>query len=197
LIVGIDHGLQLKRETSDSPQLTAQKEQLEALLRGEIPKRKVQFISEESDPQKTTIARALAEATNPRIPWINIKMNEEERTAAGIKEALEKRPGHPDYDTVAFRIESRIPEDLVRESFFIDQTLQAAKDAESILMLWVISMSTRLREAIGAANARGKVIHPQRLLSMDATEFQSLPLSSSPSPSSIRLHLKICPPVTT
>ncbi len=134
-IVAIDHGLQLKREPTDSPQLTAQKEQLEALLRREIPKRKVQFISEESDLQKTTIARALAKETNPQIPWINIKMNDKERTAAGIKEALAKRPGHPDYLTMTFWIESRIPEDLARESFFIDQTLQAAKGAESILML--------------------------------------------------------------
>ncbi|SRR6266436_2905153 len=135
LIVAIDHGLQLKRETTDSPQLTAQKEHLEALLRREISKRGVQFISEESDPQRSTIARALAKAANPRIPWINIKMNDAQRTAAGIKEALQKRPGHPDYDTMTFWIESRIPEDLVREGFFIDQTLQAAKGAESILML--------------------------------------------------------------
>jgi hypothetical protein len=134
-IVAIDHGLQLRKEATDSAQLAAQKEQLEELLRGEIPKRRVQFISEESDPQKTTIARALAKATNPRIPWINIKMNDEERTAAGIKEALEKRPGHPDYDTMTFWIESRIPEDLVREDFFIGRTLQAASGAASILML--------------------------------------------------------------
>jgi len=62
LIVAIDHGLQLAREATDSPQLATQKDQLEALLRSEIPKRKVRFISEESDPQKTTIARALAKA---------------------------------------------------------------------------------------------------------------------------------------
>jgi hypothetical protein len=134
-IVAVDHGIQLKKETSDPPQLTAQKEQLETLLHQEISKRKVQFISEESDPQKATIARALARDAKPQIPWINIKMNDEERAAAGIKDALAKRPGHPDYETMSFWIESRIPEDIVRESFFIDQTLHAAKDAGSILML--------------------------------------------------------------
>jgi hypothetical protein len=32
-------------------------------------------------------------------------------------------------------IESRIPEDRIREDFFIDQTLGGAGDAQSILML--------------------------------------------------------------
>jgi hypothetical protein len=62
-------------------------------------------------------------------------MSDEERTAAGIREALAKRPGHPDYETMTVWIESRIPADLVREGFFIEQTLHAANAAESILML--------------------------------------------------------------
>jgi hypothetical protein len=134
-IVAIDHGLQLAREVADSPQLTAQKDRLETLLSSEIPKRNVRFISEESDPQKATIARELANAAEPRILWKNIKMSDEERTAAGIKEALEQRPGHPNHDTMEYWIEHRIPEDVVREGFFINQTLQAANGAASILML--------------------------------------------------------------
>jgi hypothetical protein len=135
LIVGIDHRLQLVKTSSDSPQRTAQKDQLEAILKDAISNRKVQFISEESDPKEKTIARTLANAAEPTIPWKNIKMTDQERAAAGIKEALEKRPGHPDYDTMSVWIESRIPADLVREGFFIDQMLQAANTAESSLML--------------------------------------------------------------
>jgi hypothetical protein len=135
LIVAIDHGLQLTRELSDSPQLAAQKDRLEAILSREIPSRNVRFISEESDPKKKTIARKLANDAEPPISWKNIKMSDEERDAAGIKDPLKERPGHPDYDTMTFWIESRIPADIVREGFFIDQTIQSASDAESIMML--------------------------------------------------------------
>lgn len=135
LIVAIDHGLQLERHPSDSAQLAAQKDQLEALLKREIQKRKIGFISEESDPNKKTIARTLAESGQPTIQWKNIMMSEKERESAGIKEALKNRPGHPDYKTMSFWVEIRIPEDVVIESFFIEQTLQTVNGTESILML--------------------------------------------------------------
>ena len=128
----------------------AQKDRLEALLLSEIPNRKVQFIAEESKIGKTTIASALAIASNPSIPWRNISMTEAERDAAGITEALKNRPGHPDYETMERWIESRIPEDEIREGFFIDQTLRGAGDAQSILMLvgdmHVDAVSEKLRQ---------------------------------------------------
>jgi hypothetical protein len=62
-------------------------------------------------------------------------MSDAERDAAGITEALKNRPGHPDYETMERWIESRIPEDEIREDFFIEQTLGSAGDAKSILML--------------------------------------------------------------
>lgn len=135
LIVAIDHALQLAKDPSDPFRLATQKDQLETILSRQIQERKVRFISEESDPEKKTIACLLASATQPPIPWKNIEMSDEERTAADVKEALQKRPGHPDYETMAVWIESRIPEDIVREHFFIEQTLHAANAAESILML--------------------------------------------------------------
>src|ERR1700730_14263554 len=96
-IVAIDHALQLERATGDTPDLRLQKDQLEALLKAEIPKRRILFIAEESKLGATTIASALASASNPQIPWRNISMTDVERDAAGITEALKKRPGHPDY----------------------------------------------------------------------------------------------------
>jgi hypothetical protein len=135
LIAAIDHGLQLAKDPCDPPGLATQKDQLEIILRRGIQERNVRFISEESDPKKKTVACLLANAAEPSIPWKNIKMSDEKRIAVGIKEALEKRPGHPDYETMTVWIESRIPADIVREGFFIEQTLQAANGADSILML--------------------------------------------------------------
>jgi hypothetical protein len=134
-IVAIDHKLQLARNVNDSTKMRAQKEQLDALLRDEIPKREVRFIAEESEEGKVTIASSLANASDPTIPWINIRMDDAEREAAGIAEALRDRPGHPDNETMETWIESRIPEDVIREDFFIAETLRQAGDAQSILML--------------------------------------------------------------
>jgi hypothetical protein len=134
-IVAIDHELQLQKDASDAPNRRVQKDRLEALLLAEIPKRKVRFIAEESKIGKITIAFVLASASDPQIPWKNISMTDTERDAAGITEALKSRPGHPDYETMERWIESRIPEDEIREDFFIEQTLRSAGDAKSILML--------------------------------------------------------------
>lgn len=133
-IVAIDHELQLARNASDSAKIRAQKDELEDLLMAEIPKRKVRFIAEESKLGKVTIASALATASTRRIPWENIDMSETERDKAGITEALRRRPGHPN-ETMETWIECRIPEDEIREDFFIERTFQVAGDAESILML--------------------------------------------------------------
>jgi hypothetical protein len=61
-------------------------------------------------------------------------MTDAERDAAGITDALKHRAGHPD-ETMERWIERRIPEDEIREDFFIQQTLQGAGDAQSVLML--------------------------------------------------------------
>lgn len=149
-IVAIDHGLQLQRAATDSTKTKAQKDQLEALLKAEIPRRQVRFIGEESKQGEVTIASALADAADPKIPWKNIDMTDPERDAAGITEALKHRPGHPDHDTMQTWIESRIPEDEIREDFFIDRTLKHAGGAQSVLMLLgdmhVDAVSEKLRK---------------------------------------------------
>lgn len=134
-IVAIDHGLQLVTDANDPVHRRSQKDRLHALLSEEIPNRRVRYIAEESDIGKTTIAFALARSSNPQIPWQNINMTHIERDAVGITEALKNRRGHPDDETMAAWIECRIPEDEIREEFFIEQTLRGAGDAQSILML--------------------------------------------------------------
>jgi len=83
-IVAIDHELQLPKDVGDPPKRTEQKERLEALLKEEIPKRKVRLVTEESKQGKATIASQIASANNPPIPWRNISMTDAQRDAAGI-----------------------------------------------------------------------------------------------------------------
>jgi hypothetical protein len=135
-IVAIDHELQLIPHHTDTDKRRAKKDQLKDILTVGIPQREVRFIAEESKLGKATIAMDLANSSNPRIPWTNIIMTDEERKKAGIAAALNRRPGYLEYDdTTEFWIECRIPEDEIREDFFIDATLQQAKGAESVLML--------------------------------------------------------------
>jgi hypothetical protein len=135
-IVGIDHELQLTKAGTDSVKLRGQKERLELILKEGVVKRQIDFISEESKLGKSTIAVELANANIPGIPWINIIMTDAQREAAGIADALKKpRPGHPDYETMTTWIECRIPEDEIREDFFIQQTLSEAQGADSVLVL--------------------------------------------------------------
>jgi hypothetical protein len=134
-IVAVDHELQLPRNLSDTAQMGEKKDFLLALLSAEVPKRKVRFIAEESKIGKKTIASALADFSNLKIPWCNISMTEKERDAAGITDALNNRPGHPDNETMRTWIECRIPEDEIREDFFVEQTLRHARGAHSVLML--------------------------------------------------------------
>jgi hypothetical protein len=86
---------------------------------------------QEAKQGEMTIALTLANATDPKIPWINVFMTDAERAAVGITEAYKRRPGHPDEET----IEYRVPQDEQREEFFIEQTLKEGPDAQSILML--------------------------------------------------------------
>ena len=140
----------MERGAGDPSNLRLQKTQLETLLKVEVPKRRILFIAEESKHGRATIASSLANASNPQIPWKNIIMTDAERDAVGIKEALKNRPGHPDYQTMSTWIESRIPEDDIREDFFIEETLRGAGDAKSILML----LGDAHVEAVGAKLVR-------------------------------------------
>jgi hypothetical protein len=106
-------------------------------LKQEIAERKVEFISEESEPTALTIAQQMAEAHNPRIRWKNISMPEDERKNAGIFEALKNRPTYPELrkDRQLVAIEHRIPADEVYEEYLIEQTRQGAGGAQSIMIL--------------------------------------------------------------
>lgn len=136
LIVAIDHELQKAKGSHEPRERAARKDELEALLRRAIAERTVQFIGEESHPNAVTIAKQLADAHSPRIPWKNIDMSDDQRKKAGIDEALRNRPCNTEMrGGKTFIIEHRIPEDETREEYFIEQAKRSAGDAQSILIL--------------------------------------------------------------
>jgi hypothetical protein len=137
VIISIDHYLQLLEAATDSEALHASKAALRKLIQTRLAQGQVEIIFEESSPTKPTIALQLASQGDPPIPWQNIVMTEDERRAVGIFEALRNRPGTPvwDDDGMDYWIERRIPEDEVREAFFVEQILGASDKPGEVLVL--------------------------------------------------------------
>jgi hypothetical protein len=125
--------LQYVEADTDSEALRVLKVNLRAILAERLGTRTVGAIFEESSPDKPSIAQELA-ATNG-IPWHNICMTKEERVAAGIYDALQNRPGSPDWDDMSCWIESRIPEDTVREAYFVQRIEAGASPNRTTLIL--------------------------------------------------------------
>lgn len=136
LIIAIDHELQKVKRVDEVGERAVRKERLEALLKQKIAERKVEFLSEESDPDTLTIAKQLSDANEPRIPWKNISMPEDERKKAGVYEALKNRGWHAEWrDGELVWIDHRIAEDDTLEEYFCEQTKRGAGGSQSILIL--------------------------------------------------------------
>lgn len=136
LIVSIDHHIQCVKTGTEGGLLRERKDRLESLLSREIPARSIQFIAEEANPRFRTIAQQLGNAYNPQIPWKNIYMSDDERKRARIYDALKMRPCHCERrGDELVEIEHRIPEDDIRENFFVAESLSGAGESESILIL--------------------------------------------------------------
>jgi hypothetical protein len=136
LIVSIDHFVQTAKNGDDSAALAARKNKLESLLKQEIAARNIQFIAEEASSEHRTIAQELASAGNPKISRKNIDMTKEERKQAKIYDALNNRPIYVEKrGSELVEIEVRIPEDDIREEFFVAETIRCAGEAESIMIL--------------------------------------------------------------
>jgi hypothetical protein len=137
LIIGIYHDQQPIKNGAELAPLRAAKDALEEKLKNEIEARNVGFIGEESKHGIETIGKRLADEHNPKILWANIDMLDEEEKEAGIFDALQHRPFETDYDEsgALCRKYLRIPEDEIRERFFVEKTKKNAEDAESILVI--------------------------------------------------------------
>lgn len=134
LIVGVFHNHQGKKSSADSDEVQLAKDALESLVREAIESRQVKFIGEESKHGLETVAKQLAD--QQEIRWVNIDMTDDEARAAGIADASarnEKRRCF-DEDTVTFK-ECRIPEDEIRERFFIDKINEESGNADSVLIV--------------------------------------------------------------
>lgn len=134
-IISIDHSWQLIESDFDSESLTLQKDRLRRVLRGNLAEGNVGSIFEESSLTGTSIASQLATQSNPAIPWHNICMTPEERSNAGVLEALSKRPGTPDWDDMSVWIEYRIPADEIREQYFVIRIEEGEKFQKMTLVL--------------------------------------------------------------
>jgi len=133
-IISISHPLQLLENEQDSDALRASKTRLREILIERFTEGQVSAIFEESSLTKKSIADQLATGLDPRVPWHNICMTMEERTAAGIREALDNRPGHPD-DNMEYTIEERIPADAVCEDHFAEHILTTENAQGDVLVL--------------------------------------------------------------
>jgi hypothetical protein len=166
LIVSIDHKLQLTEDSSDSVNRRKLKLALRAILEAHLEKHEVSAICEESLPKEMTIARQLANRGNPQIPWKCILMDEDERKAEGIFETLKNRPSRPDPNNPAEEIEKRIPEDDVREDFFIREILQANNASGEVLVLLgdmhVIPVAEKLRAVGHTVTTRHELVPVRR-----------------------------------
>ena len=149
LIVSIDHKLQLTEATSDSVKRRTLKLALRTLLESHLAKHEVSAICEESLPSEMTIARELASQRTPQIPWNCIFMTVDERKTEGIFEALDNRSWRFDPNNPNEMIEKRIPEDDIREDFFVREILKANNAGGEVLVLLgdmhVIPVADKLR----------------------------------------------------
>ena len=132
-IISIDHYLQYVEADTDSEALRTLKVNLRAILATRLGTGAVGAIFEESSPDKPSIAQELAVSNG--ISWHNICMTKEERVEAGIYDALLNRPGSPDWDDMSCWIESRIPEDTVREAYFVRRIEEGASTNQTALVL--------------------------------------------------------------
>ncbi len=172
LILAIDHGIQLIPSESDTPKSRAEKAKLESLVRAAIGVRGVQAICEEASPQWLTIAQRIAYENRPRIPWRNIVMTAQERLEAGVYDALLGRPFHwipvDERDEERVAIEHRIPEDEIREQFFVDCIVEIAGacGANDILVLCgdmhADALKARLEAHGRPADVDHSLIHERR-----------------------------------
>lgn len=176
LIISVSHPLQLLEVETDSELLRASKARLRAMLEERFAAGAVAAIFEECSFTKESIAAQLAAGRNPnKVPWHNICMTVEERKAAGIYDALNNRPGHPD-DNMEYTIEERIPADEIREDYFAEHILAAEPAQGDILVLvgdmHVEPVARRLRTKGHTVEIRTELVPIKRWTNRNTFELQ-------------------------
>jgi hypothetical protein len=135
-IIALAHNIQYPITQNDSDNLRDTKIRYLSLVTQIVNKNQVQRVFEESAQGRETIAAIVASRNVPSIKWVNIDMTTEQRLAAGIYQALKRRPGGPDLPAnPGVWIDYRIPEDDVREKYFIDRITSECQTCQSALLV--------------------------------------------------------------
>jgi hypothetical protein len=178
IVLSITHPLQLLEDPADTEDLQTSKAQLRAILEAQFAKKSVGAIFEECSFTKESIAAELARAHDPEVPWHNICMTETERKAAGIYDALRNRPSRPD-DNMEYTIEERIPEDEIREEYFVEQILTEEHVEGDVLVLvgdmHAEPVANRLRARRHNVEVRGELVPIKRWTDSRILEVQQPP----------------------
>lgn len=141
-ILGIDHEVQ----TFDGSRTAEEKAEFDKLLRELVSEHHIEFIGDETYPEKNAIAKSVAKSL--QIPWEPIEMSFAAREALGIaNEQLQERhePVFSGGIPVGSRV-VRVLSDGIREEYMVWSTLTKADEAENILVLCGFSHVDELRQ---------------------------------------------------
>jgi len=141
-ILGIDHEIQ----TFDGRRAAEDKSEFEKLLRALVSERHIEFIGDETYPEKNAIAKSVASSLN--IRWEPIEMSLAAREALGIADE-QLRERHEPMFSGGIPIGSklvRVLSDGIREEYMLWRTLTKADEAKNILVLSGFSHVDGLRQ---------------------------------------------------
>lgn len=141
-ILGIDHEIQIV----DGRRTAEEKSDFEKLLRTLVHERHIEFIGEETYPEKNAIAKSVASSLD--IRWEPIEMSLAAREALGIADEQLRERHEPIFSggiPVGSRI-VRVLSDGIREEYMLWRTLTKADEAKNILVLCGFSHVDELRQ---------------------------------------------------
>ena len=141
-ILGIDHDIQ----TFAGRRTPQDKTEFEKLLRALVSEHQIEFIGDETYPDKNAIAKSVASSLD--IRWEPIEMSLEAREALGIADE-QLRERHEAVFSGGIPIGSkvvRVLSDGIREEYMLWRTLTKADEAKNILVLSGFSHVDELRQ---------------------------------------------------
>jgi hypothetical protein len=141
-ILGIDHEIQ----TFDGRRSGEEKSEFEKLLRALVSEYQIEFIGEETYPEKDSIAKSVARSLD--IHWKPIEMSLMAREALGIADEQLHELHEPIFSggiPVGSRV-VRVLSDGIREEYMLWRALTMAEEAKNILVLCGFSHVDELRQ---------------------------------------------------
>jgi hypothetical protein len=130
-ILGIEHEIQ----TFDGRRTEKEKAEFEKLLRALVSEHHIEFIGDETYPEKKAIAKSVASSLD--ICWEPIEMSRKAREELGIAEEQATQRHEPIFrdNLVVGSKPVRVLSDAIREEYMIWRTITKATETQSILVL--------------------------------------------------------------